>query len=60
MGMPVVKEVGAHWLIAFYDKLRSENKIIINGFKKIVIIEAIGKAREGPVSDGDDPIEHQR
>ena len=54
MGMPVMKEIGAHWLIALYNKFRSENSIIINRFKNVGIIEAIRKAREGPHSDADD------
>ena len=46
MCMPVMKEVGAKWLTALYDKLRMERSIIINGFKNVGIIEAVEKARQ--------------
>ena len=51
MGMPVMKEVGAKWLTALYDKLRMETSIITNGFKNVGIIEAVEKARKGELDD---------
>ena len=51
MGMAVMKEVGAKWLTALYDKLRTVTSIVMNGFKNVGIIEAVKKAREGPPSD---------
>ena len=51
MGMPVMKEVGAKWLTALYDKLRMETSIVINRFKNIGIVEAVEKAREGRLDD---------
>ena len=51
MGMAVMKEVGAKWLTALYDKLRTETSIVVNGFKNVGIIEAVKKAREGSLSD---------
>lgn len=51
MGMPVMKEVGAKWLTALYDKLRMETSIIINGFKNVGIVEAVEKARKGGLDD---------
>ena len=51
MGMPVMKEVGAKWLTALYDKLRMETSIITNGFKNVGIVEAVKKARKGELDD---------
>ena len=34
VGMPVMMEVGAKWLTALYDKLRTETSIVVNGFKE--------------------------
>ena len=51
MGMAVMKEAGAKWLTALYDKLRTETSIAVNGFKKVGITEAVKKARETPLSD---------
>ena len=48
MGMLVMKEFGAQWLTALYDKLRTEASIIINGFKDTGIMEAVKNARSGP------------
>lgn len=45
MGMAVMKEVGAKWLTALYDKLRTDTSIVVNGFKNVGIIEAVKKAR---------------
>ena len=53
VSMAVIKEVGAKWLTALYDKLRTETSIVINGFKNVGIIEAVEKAREGLVLDED-------
>lgn len=53
MGMPVMKEIGGHWLTALYDKLRSENSTIINGFKNVGIIDAVREAREASLSNAD-------
>ena len=47
MGMAVMKEVGAKWLTALYDKFRRP----ANGFKNVGIVEAVNKAREGPLPD---------
>lgn len=62
LGMPVMKESGARWLTALYDKLRFENSIIINGFKNVGIIAAVKDARENFTSDeelleAEDPFE---
>lgn len=48
MGMPVMKEVGAKWLTALYDKFKMEdnNHIITNGFKKVGITEVVTVARQ--------------
>ena len=51
MGMAVMKEAGAKWLTALYDKLRTETSIVMNGFKNVGIV-AVKKAREGSPSDG--------
>ena len=51
--MAVMKEVGAKWLTALYDKLCTETSIVINGFKNVGIIEAVEKAREGLDLDED-------
>ena len=44
MGMPTVKEAGAQWLTALYNKLCQEKIIITNGFKKVGIVEAVKQA----------------
>ena len=54
MGMTVLKEAGAKWLTALYDKLRTKTSIVVNGFKKVGITEAVKKARETPLSDDED------
>ena len=41
MGMPVMKEVGAQWLTALYDRLQNEKITVINGFKNVRIVEAV-------------------
>ena len=40
-GMPVMKEAGAKWLTSLYHKLSNERDIVINGFRKVGIINAI-------------------
>ena len=51
MGMPVMKEAGAQWLTALYDKLCTETSIITNGFRKVGITDVVRKAREASSSD---------
>lgn len=58
MGMAVMKEVGAKWLTALYDKLRTETSIVVNGFKNAGITEAVQKAREAPLSDEEGSDSH--
>ena len=53
MAMPVMKEAGAQWLTALYEKLCSENSIVINGFKKVGIMEAVQTTRDGTLSEED-------
>ncbi len=55
MGMPVMKEAGARWLAGLYDKLRSEKSIVINGFKKVGIIDVVRSARESALSNEQNP-----
>ena len=43
-------------MTALYDKLRTETSIVVNGFKKVGITEAVKKARETPLSDDEDPF----
>ncbi len=51
MGMAVMKEAGAQWLTVLNNKLRSENSIVINGFRKVGIVEAVQNARDGSLPD---------
>ena len=51
MGMAVMKEVTAKWLTALYDKLRLESSIVLNGFQKVGITDAVKKAREADRAD---------
>ena len=60
MGMAVMKEVGAKWLTALYDKLCTETSLVVNGFKNIGIVEAVAKAREGLDSDEKVPVPHNQ
>lgn len=54
MGMPVMKEAGAKWLTALYDKLTKS--IIVNGLKKVGLVDVVMKAREGALSkDEEEP-----
>ena len=46
-----MKETGAQWLTALYDKLCTETSIITNGFRKVGITDVVRKAREAPSSD---------
>ena len=65
MGMPTMKDAGAQWLTALYDKLRHEKTIVINGFKKVGIVDAVRQALDDvptpvedvPVPDDSDPFE---
>lgn len=40
-GMPAMKEAGAKCLTRLYDKLSHERDILINGFRKVGITNAI-------------------
>ena len=46
MGIPVTKETKSHWLTAKYDKLHSNNSIIINGSKRVRTIDAVNGAND--------------
>ena len=37
----VMKELGAKWLVGFYDHVRSNPNLIVNGFKEAGILEAL-------------------
>ena len=50
MGMPVMKEVEAQWLIVLYDKLHKRSTDV-NRFKNTGIVEAVQNAREHPLID---------
>ena len=59
MSLSVMKELGAEWIVATYDYLRSNPPIVINGFKGAGILPAV----EGEVlgtgaetSDDEDPF----
>lgn len=49
-----MKEAGAQWLTALYDKLPSENATVLNGFKNVSVVEVVQKARDGTISDEED------
>ena len=51
-----MKEAGAQWLTALYDKLCTESSIITNGFSKVGITGMVRKAREAPICD-EEPTE---
>ena len=36
-----MKEFGAKWLVGFYDHVRSNPNLIVNGFKEAGILEAL-------------------
>ena len=55
--MPVVKEAGARWLTALYNKMKNENEIIVNGYKKVRIVHTLKKASENPQNQGDEDDE---
>ena len=62
LGIATMKETGAQWLTALYDKLRQEKTIVINGFKKVGIVEAVRQTlpsyEDVPVPDSsEDPFE---
>ena len=57
MGMPVMKELGAKWLTSMYDKLQREKTIIINGFKKVGIVDALKDQTVSSDEDDIDPFE---
>lgn len=57
MGMPVMKELGAKWLTSLYDKLQREKTIIINGFKKVGIVDALKNQTMSSDEDDIDPFE---
>ena len=62
MGMPTMKEAGTQWLTALYDKLGQEKTIVINGFKKVGIVEAVKQTllsyEDVPAPDSsEDPFE---
>ena len=41
LGMQIMKEVGAQWLTALYDKFCQDKDIVINGFRKVGITDAV-------------------
>ena len=50
---PVMKELGAQWLTAFYSHMQSHSdNIIVNGFRNVGIVEAI----EEDTAEAEDPI----
>ena len=59
MGMPVMKEAGAQWLTGLYDKLRREKGIIINGYKKVGIVDIVRSIREAPFPREENPMSNE-
>ena len=43
MKIGIMRELGARWLVAFFDHVRSHPELIRNGFKEAGIIDAIEK-----------------
>ena len=38
-----MRELGAQWLVAFFDHVRSHPELVVNGFKEAGIVDAIEK-----------------
>ena len=57
MRLSVMKEMSAKWLEGLYDHLRASRQIIINGFKKAGITDAVENPAIPADSDSDgDPF----
>ena len=59
MGMAIMKELGAQWLVSFYDYICSHTELVRNGFKEAGIIEALEKGPSPPsphANDDNDPF----
>ena len=58
MRMSLIKEHSCKWLVSAYDHIRSHPDIIVNGFKKAGIIDALGNKLPAPdnlaIENGDD------
>ena len=54
MRIAVMRELGAQWLVGFYDHVRSHPELVINGFKEAGILNAIEKG-DVPVPSIDMP-----
>lgn len=54
ISMPVIKEMGARWLVALYAKLSSEKSAHVNGFTRAGIRKAAEKTRGAP--DREEPF----
>ena len=44
----VTKELGAQWLVAFYDHICSHPDLVVNGFKETGIMDALDKGVVSP------------
>ena len=43
MQIGIMRELGAQWLVAFFDHVRSHPHLIVNGFKETGIVDMIEK-----------------
>ena len=55
LGMPIMKEVGAKWLVGMAEYISDNPHLIVNGFVRSGIISAMdGVVDMGPEAEGDD------
>lgn len=45
MRIRIMKELGAQWLVSFFDHVRSHPELTVNGFKEAGVVDAIEKAK---------------
>ena len=47
----VIRELGARWLVGFFDHVQSHPELIVNGFKGAGIVEAMEAIEKGVAQD---------
>ena len=52
MPVAVMMELGAQWLVAFYDYISTHPELVINGFKEVDIVSALENDTVGPTHRG--------
>ena len=54
LGLPVLKELGAKWMVQMAEYFAENPQTIVNGFIKVGITGALDGHKDGPESDQND------